>query len=140
LRLPELEESGIEETAQRAVADHRRRTGAVVEVDVGELPDRSPLPVRIALYRALQELLSNATRHGAGGITVQLSALDDVLRLDVADEGTGFDPDRVGAPDHLGLAGIREQAELLGGGFRVGRTAEGRTRVSAWWPLAGVEA
>jgi signal transduction histidine kinase len=140
LRLPELEDSGIEETAQRAVADHRRRTGAVVEVEVGALPDRSPLPVRIALFRALQELLSNATRHGAGTITVQLTVAGDTLRLDVTDEGTGFDPDRVGAPDHLGLAGVREQAELLGGGFRVGRTEGGRTRVSAWWPLAGAEA
>jgi signal transduction histidine kinase len=128
LRLPELEGSGIEETARRAVADHQRRTGAAVEMEVGELPDHSPLPVRIALFRALQELLSNATRHGSGTVSMRLVAVADVLRLDVADEGTGFDPDRVGAPQHLGLAGVREQAELLGGGFMVGRTDGGRLR------------
>jgi signal transduction histidine kinase len=139
LRLPELGGSTIEETAQRAVADHRRRTGAVVEEQLGDLPQRSPLSVRIALFRALQELLSNATRHGSGTISVHLAAAGDVLQLEVGDEGTGFGPEQVGAPEHLGLAGVREQAELLGGGFQVGRTDRGRTRVSVWWPLTGAE-
>jgi signal transduction histidine kinase len=140
LRLPELADSGIEETARRAVADHRRRTGAVVVEQVAEIPDQAPLPVRIALFRALQELLSNGTRHGSGAITVHLGAVDGVLRLDVSDEGTGFDPERVGGPEHLGLAGVREQAELLGGGFSVGHTEDDHTRVSVWWPLPGSEA
>jgi len=135
LRLPELEHSSIEETARRAVADHQRRTRAVVREELGELPSRSELPVRIALFRALQELLSNATRHGSGVITVRLDASGNVLRLDVSDEGEGFDQTRVGSAEHLGLAGIREQAELLGGGFDIGRTDAGHTVVSVWWPL-----
>ncbi|MET0772609.1 MAG: sensor histidine kinase [Candidatus Limnocylindrales bacterium] len=139
LRLPELEHSSIEETARRAVADHQRRTSAVVREELGELPSRSELPVRIALFRALQELLSNATRHGSGVITVRLDASGNVLRLDVSDEGQGFDQARVGSAEHLGLAGIREQAELLGGGFDIGRTDAGHTAVSVWWPLGGPE-
>jgi signal transduction histidine kinase len=140
LRLPELERSSVEETARRAVADHRRRTGAVIVEELGEMPARSELPVRIALFRALQELLSNATRHGTGVVTVRLGASERVLRLEVSDEGQGFDQARVGGPEHLGLAGIREQAELLGGGFDVGRTEDGHTAVSVWWPLGGSEA
>jgi signal transduction histidine kinase len=136
LRLPELEHTSVEETAHRAIDDHRRRTGVTVEEHLEGLPARSPLPVRIALYRALQELLSNATRHGSGTIGVVLTG-GPVLRLEVSDEGPGFDPSRVGTPDHLGLAGVREQAELLGGGFDVGRTDHGNTVVRVWWPVNG---
>ena len=63
------------------------------------------------------------------------------LRLDVSDEGAGFDLGRIGGTGHLdetghlGLAGIREQAELLGGRFVVAPDATGRTVVSVWWPL-----
>lgn len=139
LRLPELEQSTLEAAARRAVDDHRRRTGATVVERFEDLPDQSPLPVRIAVFRAIQELLSNATRHGAGDITVALTAAD-VLRLEVSDEGPGFDASRVGGTDHLGLAGVREQAGLLGGGFEAGRDDRGHTVVSVWWPLNGSRA
>ena len=66
LRLPELESSTVAEVAERAIADHRRRTGADVLAGIGVLPEVAPLPTKIALFRALQELLSNATRHGVG--------------------------------------------------------------------------
>jgi signal transduction histidine kinase len=143
LRLPELSSSSVTEITQRAIGDHRRRTGATVETDLAAIPDGAQLPVKIALYRALQELLSNATRHGAGTITVGLHLDAAMLRLDVSDEGPGFDPERVGgggAGDldetaHLGLAGVRERAELLGGRFAVGQDARGRTLISVWWPL-----
>ena len=141
LRLPELETSSVPEVAERAIADHRRRTSATVVADIGDLPTVAPLSVRIALYRALQELLSNATRHGSGAITAGLHRDGGLLRLDVSDEGPGFDLDRVGGTGHLdetghlGLAGVREQAELLGGRFAVARATDGRTVVSVWWPL-----
>ncbi len=136
LRLPELEQSTLEETARRAIDDHRRRTGATVVERFGSLPERSPLPVRIALFRAIQELLSNATRHGTGDITVSLTA-SHVLLLEVADDGPGFEAPGVGGTQHLGLAGVREQAGLLGGGFEVGRGDGGHTAVRVWWPLNG---
>jgi signal transduction histidine kinase len=139
LRLPELEHLTVHETARRAIDDHRRRTGGMVVDHLGALPAASPVSVRIALYRALQELLSNATRHGTGTVSVALAADGDTLRLEVSDEGPGFDAGRVGGTGHLGLAGVREQAELLGGGFTVGRTEAGRTAVRVWWPLAGTE-
>jgi signal transduction histidine kinase len=146
LRLPELADMPVADAASRAVGDHRRRTGAEVLEHIGSLPASVPLPVRIALYRALQELLSNATRHGSGVIDVTIASGADVIRLDVADDGQGFDIDRIDRIDpgadtaHLGLAGIREQAELLGGGFAVGTTPQGHTLVSAWWPVPGDDA
>jgi signal transduction histidine kinase len=146
LRLPELESASIPEVAERAIADHRRRTGAEVEADIDTSAAVAPLSVRIALFRALQELLSNATRHGAGTINVGLHAEGTLLRLDVADEGPGFDLEAVGGTGHLdetghlGLAGVREQAELLGGRFAVERDGHDRTVIRVWWPVTAGDA
>jgi signal transduction histidine kinase len=136
LRLPELDAMAVPDVAVRAVEDHRRRTGSIVELETGRVPALAALPVKIALYRALQELLSNASRHGRGAISVRLGLDGRLLRLEVSDEGEGFDRERVGEPGHLGLAGIREQAELLGGGFLVEGTAGGGSVVVVSWPVS----
>ena len=57
------------------------------------------------------------------------------IRLTVSDAGPGFDATQVGAEDHLGLAGIREQAEVLGGGFEIGTRAGGGANVTVRWPV-----
>jgi signal transduction histidine kinase len=137
LRLPELEQMTVRQVAERAVDAHNRHAGSSVELEVGEVPARSPLAIRIALYRALQELLSNATRHGQGVPRATLRMVSHELRLEVTDDGPGFDPARVGEPGHLGLAGVREQAELLEGRFEVGRTESGTTIVVVEWPVEG---
>jgi signal transduction histidine kinase len=105
-------------------------------LDVSEVPKEAPLPTKIALFRATQELLSNATRHGQGkDMAVSLTGDQKQISLSVADGGPGLDPERVGAEGHLGLAGIREQAELLGGGFEVGSSEQGGAKVTVRWPL-----
>lgn len=137
LRMPELAPLSVADVAGRAVQDHIRRTGTPVELRLGTLPPSVPLSVKITFFRALQELLSNATRHGGGtGIRVTVDALDGNLRLEVADAGPGFDPARLVRSSGLGLPGMREQAELLGGGFQI-HSAPGRgTAIRVWWPLA----
>jgi signal transduction histidine kinase len=137
LRLPELRAISTTDAVRRAVDDHERRSGIKVALSVAELPVEASLSTKIALFRATQELLSNATRHGQGqDVAVALDGDKRWIRLTVSDDGPGFDPSLVGAEGHLGLAGIREQAELLGGGFEVGSRAEGRgTSVMVRWPL-----
>jgi signal transduction histidine kinase len=143
LRLPELASMTAEEVALRAVADHERRSPTRVELDAQDLPDGSPLPVRIALFRALQESLSNATRHGGvdlvrvrlrGGTGPGRSGRPG-LQLDVRDEGVGFDPSILASDEGLGLAGIREQAEVLGGSFAIFSAPGKGTALHVWWPL-----
>ena len=56
-------------------------------------------------------------------------------RATVSDGGPGFDQGVVGAEGHLGLAGIREQAELLGGTFEVASGANGGAQVTVRWPM-----
>jgi signal transduction histidine kinase len=66
---------------------------------------------------------------------VSLGEAGNEILLTVADSGPGFDASRVGAEGHLGLAGIREQAQLLGGGFDIGRHDGGGASVTVRWPL-----
>jgi signal transduction histidine kinase len=145
LRVPELAPMSIEAVASRAVQDHERRSGASVALATADLPDDVPLPVKIALFRALQESLSNASRHGGEStMAVELSGTRATrdrdlglpgLALLVRDMGVGFDPASLGESEGLGLAGIREQAEILGGSFAI-RSAPGEgTELRVWWPL-----
>jgi signal transduction histidine kinase len=135
LRLPELQRLSVADVAMRAIVDHERRSGAEVARHLGELPESAPLSIKIALLRTLQEALSNATRHGQGApISVDLDSDGEMLQLTVADRGPGFDPDAAQRSGRLGIAGMRERAELLGGTFSI--RANAGTTVDVRWPLA----
>ena len=137
LRTPELERASPAEIVQRAVADHGRRAGTQPAVDVEGAPDRAPLATKIALYRIVLEALSNAARHGGGaGVEVRVTdAGDGNLMVEVSDKGPGFDTRRRPPLGHLGLAGMRERAELLGGRLELESSVEGGTHVRAFLPL-----
>jgi signal transduction histidine kinase len=143
LRVPELAPMGVEAVATRAVQDHERRSGATVTLRTRDLPAEVPLPLKIALFRALQESLSNATRHGRGSaVSVDLVGKPGSrpgglpgLELVARDDGVGFDPASLERSEGLGLAGIREQAEILGGSFAVSSSPGAGTELRVWWPL-----
>lgn len=133
LSLPQLAELSLPETVIRAVRAHERRTGSHVKLDVSPLPEQASLPVKITVYRVLQESLNNAFRH-AGGANQQIRAFmdGDLLALEVSDEGPGFVPQLSTALNgHLGLAGMRERVESLGGMFSVKSEPGKGTQVSA---------
>ncbi len=138
LRSPELEQATPVDIVRRAVADHERRAGARASVDVQQIPPSAPLATKIALYRILSEALSNAARHGDGAaIDIRVAAdHDGMLVIEVRDKGRGFDPDHVPGAGHLGLAGMRERAELLGGRFEIESAPGAGTWVRAWLPLS----
>ena len=134
LRSPELESYSLVAVAERAVRDHERRSGTHVELVVSPLPQRAPLAIKIALHRILQEALSNATRHGRPtAIRVKLSTDGVTLHVAIRDDGAGFASERMG--NGLGLAGMRERAELLGGSFAVESTPTAGTQVVVSLPL-----
>lgn len=143
LRLPELAPMSIEEVAERAAGDHQRRTGTTVELSTHDPHADVPLPVKIALFRALQETLSNATRHGhpehihvaLASVGAQRTGGAQGLELSVEDDGIGFDTSTLETSDGLGLAGIREQAEILGGSFAIESTPGAGTSLRVWWPI-----
>jgi signal transduction histidine kinase len=139
LRLPSLAPLEVREVAERAVRAHIRRSNTPVELHLDNLPSQAPLAVKITLFRALEEALSNATRHGGGQhVVARVQGEEGGLSLSVSDRGPGFAPEAVPSEGHLGLANLHERAELLGGTFEV-TSAPGRgTTLKLWVPARGV--
>ena len=136
LLLPELETLTVVEVVERAVREHERRSGTTVTVDVRNVPQHSPLPVTITLFRSLQEALSNATRHGGGvGVAVRIWVEAEQLCLAVSDQGPGLSATPGLERPHLGLAGMRERAQMLGGDFQLRSEPGHGTAVEMCWPL-----
>lgn len=137
LRLPELGALTLPEAVARAVRMHERRTGTTVLLERDALPDDVPLPVKITVYRVIEEALNNAYRHG-GGIEQRVALGMDAraLHLEIADRGAGFDGLPVTDSDqHLGLIGMRERVESLGGDFGIESEAGRGTTVRIQIPL-----
>ncbi|MFN8459453.1 MAG: sensor histidine kinase [Anaerolineae bacterium] len=121
LGLPQLNELNLTETVSRAVRTHERRTNTKVKLNLDNLPEQVNLPLKITLYRLVQESLTNAYRH-AGGLAQQVNVKGNRchLKVEVADQGPGFDTSQTGEwGEHLGLVGMRERVESLGGLFRI---------------------
>jgi PAS domain S-box-containing protein len=103
-----------------------------------DLPARLPDPLEITLFRILQEALHNAARHGnADRIRVSLKC-DDAVRLAIEDNGVGFDMEEVTARKRidtgLGLASMKERAELAGGTLVIESGRGAGTTVRGFWP------
>jgi len=136
LQLPEIEHLSVTETLRRAILDHERKTGREVPLTVHEVPDEAPLPVRITLYRLLQESLANGFRHGGGrNQRVSVNGSAGALQIEVADDGSGFDTSVPNTGGHFGLDGMRERVQLLGGNFEVKSAPNRGTVVRASLPL-----
>ena len=91
--------------------------GIAVRCEISELERRLPPEFEIALFRIAQEAMNNIARHAqAESVLIQLAPEGRELRIEIEDDGRGFDP-AVMPQDrpHYGLMGIRERAELLGG-------------------------
>jgi len=140
LRTPEIERATPAEIVQRAAAAHERRADDRAVVDVAAAPPSAPLATKIALYRILSEALSNVARHGSGPVGVRVSQAGEFLSLEVTDGGPGFDPNFRAGEGHLGLAGMRERTELLGGRFELDSGPGRGTKIRAFLPLAELPA
>jgi signal transduction histidine kinase len=140
LRSPAFDSMSLAEVAKRAVREHERQTGKQASLVVPAVSPDAPVVTKIGLYRVLQEALSNAARHAAGSeIEVELSLVDDGVCLEVRDRGPGFAASSV-RPDALGLAGMRERAELLGGSWEITARDGGGTCVRLTLPVRDVVA
>ncbi len=137
LSLPELADLGLPETITRAVRAHERQTGASVALDLVAIPDQVALPLKTTIYRFVQEALNNAYRHAGGaGQRVRVGRIDDRILVEVSDTGPGFDPAQVvGRNGRLGLSGMRERVESLGGLFKIESQVGQGARVLASLPI-----
>ncbi len=127
LVLPQIETSDLETVVERAIVDYEKRTGCHVSRSIASPVPAVPLSQRICAYRFIQEGLSNGHRHCRGAPqSVAMSADGSRLRIVVADEGPGFDPAAI-PPQSIGIAGLRERIESLGGSFLLDTSADGTT-------------
>ncbi|MBE1710635.1 MULTISPECIES: sensor histidine kinase [Mesorhizobium] len=123
LVLPQVETAAATDILRLAVDEHERRTGTSVTLTLPRhLPELGPSE-KISIYRFVQEGLNNAYRHGrAKDQAVRAGMKNGRLFVEVSDGGPGFDPARV---DGLGLAGLRERVESIGGQFETVTGAQG---------------
>jgi len=141
-RPPEFEARDLVTLLEGLALQHEAMTDTELTLDVrGALPE-VPLPVKIALYRVLQEGLSNAYRHGgANRVAVRLRRVvrrgEPRLRISISDNGHGFTPRAVDSDKHFGLQGMRDRVEMIGGRFRL-RSQPGRgAMIAVEVPIAG---
>ena len=117
-------------------ADRGLAVDTSVELDERDLNRRNPPELETAIYRIVQEALTNATRHGyAGRAVVEIVERNHTIHLTVRDDGRGFDP--AANTDGFGLHGMRERAELLGGTLTIDSAPGQGATVTASFPLRG---
>ena len=111
---------------------------AGLSVTITTMGESRPLggAVDRAVYRILQEALTNCARHGVGGARVELSFGDDALELTVSDALRHDPSPAADTQGGHGLVGMRERAALLGGELEAGRL-DGAFRVHAHLPYGG---
>ncbi|MCE9566059.1 MAG: PAS domain-containing protein [Planctomycetes bacterium] len=140
LRPTALDDIGLETAVRALVEEWAQRTGVSVEF-TATVDGRFPSEVETALYRVVQEALTNITKHAAASrASVVLGRRDSEAVVVIEDGGTGFDPQAVFAPTlgrrgGLGLAGMRERVTLLGGAVEIESEPGRGTTVIARIPL-----
>ena len=139
LSLPEIENQDLGDTIRQIARGHEQRTETKVDLKIEPSDAAIPHPVKICAYRFVQEGLNNAFRH-AGGIGQMVECRIDEGRLDIAvsDRGNGGSKlVSTGSGDGLGLSGLRERVESLGGTFDFRKSEDGGSRLSMSISLAG---
>ncbi|MDM9621912.1 histidine kinase [Rhizobium sp. AC44/96] len=138
LVLPQIENASYSEILKRVVDAHATRTSSTVQVNVEDDGSSLAAAIKICVYRFTQEALNNAYRHG-GGVRQSVTArlCEGMVHIEVRDQGEGFDQDTV-RPTSIGLAGLRERIDSLGGVFEI-NTGHGGTTVSMSLQATDVE-
>ena len=144
LHPPLMDELGFACAAEWYAEGFAKRSGVSVSIDIVPPRERMPMNVEIALFRVLQESLTNANRHsGASEISVQFRQLPEKIILEIRDHGCGIPADRFqlltasSADSGVGLAGMRERLLELNGLLEIESSPSG-TNVRATVPLIEV--
>ncbi|MFD4183445.1 sensor histidine kinase, partial [Rhodococcus sp. NPDC058514] len=133
-----LEEASLESALGRQLAQLQQHTGIVGVLRVDGDPAPLPMDFDVALLRVAQSALANVRLHSrAAQVRVTLSYDQDEVRLDVVDDGVGFDPGSVTDPASFGLRSMRDRLRTLGGSLVVESTPGDGTALAATLPVVG---
>ncbi len=131
LRPMMLDDLGLIPTLRKYADAFKEQAGLDVSVTVSGTERRLESYLEVMIFRAVQELLGNASRHSqATLIKVQIDLGNDLIRVSVEDNGKGFSPETLKESTNLGLKLIRERAEMLGGNFEIDSASGSGARIS----------
>jgi signal transduction histidine kinase len=120
LRAQPLEDLGLALAVQTLADCYASRSDFRIDLDIEQELGDYPVDVQQCVYRIAQEALANVADHArAQNARVVLKRDQDQLKLTITDDGCGFDPTTLEENLHYGLLGIRERAEMLGGGLTI---------------------
>jgi len=118
LRPSLLDDLGLTAAMEWQLGEFEKRAG--IKTSFNAPHDEIPIPeaAKTALFRIFQESLTNVVRHsGAKKLAVSLKEADHSLVMTIADNGKGFDPQKVGDKKTLGILGMKERTEMIGGTY-----------------------
>ena len=129
LRASELEAYGLTQALKNVVTSAAERAGFKTEFHLEKELDMLPEDLTHCLYRCAQEAVENTLRHAnAKKVAVSLTEEGDDVILSISDDGKGFVPQEAGN-DHLGIRGMRERVEMLGGRLEIASTVKKGTEI-----------
>jgi len=139
LRPMMLDDLGLGDAAAWLVDDFGKRSGIACRIELAEDLQEVSKSVATAVYRAIQESLTNIARHaGAKNAWVNVAMDEGELQVEVEDDGRGIAAADLAKARSLGLRGMRERISFLGGSLEIGRAPRGGTRVRLRVPLRGL--
>ncbi len=143
LHPPLLDEAGLASALRWYIKGFTERSGIKVHLELADDFERLPQDLETAIFRLVQECLTNIHRHSESPIaTIGIARSDGEVRIEVEDQGKGISPDKklellsAGTPG-VGIRGLRERLRQLGGTLEIGSDGHGRgTVVAARLPVA----
>lgn len=126
------EDLGIEAALATLARQVEQRSQVHIDVVTDIVGPPIPRNVAAMMYRVVQEALRNIEVHSkAKAATVEVISREGSIRVDVTDDGCGFDPLKVGTVNRSGLAAVKDRVTLAGGRLKVDSAPNGGTRVTA---------
>ena len=140
LRPSVLDDLGLLSAIRWCAERHLESLGIAVRCEFSEPEWHLPSQVETALFRAVQEAITNIAKHAqAETVLIQCALREGALAIEIEDDGRGFDPSSLGGPvagrRGLGLMGIRERIELLGGAVQIDSSPGQGTRIALTVPV-----
>jgi two-component system, NarL family, sensor histidine kinase DevS len=134
LRPSVLDELGVKPAIESLARQLSDRSGIDIDVDLEFSSDRLPSELEATIYRLVQESANNAIKHSEPAkVTITVRQTEAAVTVDVADDGSGFDPET--AERSFGLVGMQERVALAGGSLEIDSAPGKGSRVRAELPL-----
>jgi signal transduction histidine kinase len=135
LRPEALDDLGIFDAIQWQVIEFEKRNKIACQLFLPGEHIELTKELSIALFRIVQEALTNVARHSfANLVQIYVDVRDRVLFLEILDNGKGIDDEKIRSSKSLGIIGLRERVQLLQGQFFIGKSKGSGTKVSMMIP------